>query len=129
MKSEKMQYLQFIQDVITRHNTNSFYIKGLSITIIAAIFGVSMAKEVYPAFPAFLTFILWMLDATYLKQERRFRELYKDAVSSRIEIYDMNINNPNYKQNYFKIMFSKTIAIFYLGLIVVNVLCFLGSFY
>ena len=43
-KESKRQYLQFIQDMITMHNTNYFQIKNFTITIIAAVYGIFVAN-------------------------------------------------------------------------------------
>jgi len=37
---ETMQHLEFIQNVITRMNTNSFQIKGMAITIVSALIAI-----------------------------------------------------------------------------------------
>ena len=38
---KKLKHLEFVQNVITRMNTNSFLIKGWSVTLVAAIFALS----------------------------------------------------------------------------------------
>ncbi len=76
--SNKITHLEFIQNVITRMNTNSFMIKGWTITLISAIFALA-AKDtnhlyifiVYIPLPMF-----WILDGFYLSQERQYRSLY-----------------------------------------------------
>jgi hypothetical protein len=118
-KEQKLQHLQFIQDVITRHNTNSFHIKEFAVIIIAAVFGVYMTRDsIQPNFiliPAFTTFFLGCLDAVYLKQERQYRKLYRDAVEDKIALYDMNANK--YTVCFFSVLLSKTIGVFYGSLI------------
>jgi hypothetical protein len=123
MQEQKMQYLQFIQNIITRHNTNSFQIKKLTIAIITAIFGVYAAKGIscpqLILISSMTTFFLWLLDAKYLKQERQFRMLYNDAVSYKVKVYSMDISP--YDVNYKGILFSKTMRIFYIPLIFLTV--------
>ena len=81
MTENAVKHLEFIQNVITRMNTNSFLIKGWKITLVSALFALS-AKDAdtryvivtYLVIPAF-----WILDAYYLAQERQYRALYDDA--------------------------------------------------
>lgn len=126
-KEEKMQYLQFIQDVITRHNSNSFKLKEFTIAIIVAIFGIYVAKEnidaLFTLIPAISTLALWFLDTVYLKQEKQYRELYKDAVLNKIKLYDMDASK--YKICYIEVWFSETMRIFYLPLFLIVMAIFL----
>jgi hypothetical protein len=81
MTDNTVKHLEFIQNVITRMNTNSFLIKGWMITVVSALFALA-AKDAdsryvmvtYIAIPAFL-----LLDAFYLSQERQYRGLYDDV--------------------------------------------------
>lgn len=82
MKMEnKLKYLEFIQNVITRMNTNSFMIKGWTVTLVAALFALSAAntdKDFYLV--AFLpVLVFWLLDGFFIATERRFRALYRKA--------------------------------------------------
>lgn len=118
-----MQHLEFIQNVINRHNINSFQIKTFSITIFSAITALYISSQIaclyLISFAA--TVMFWYLDATYLLQERRFRNLYNDAVKNKVKIYSMDISKyKNNKCDYFKVMFSKTIAPLYIVLIVLQ---------
>jgi hypothetical protein len=81
---EKMKHLDLIQGVITRMASNSFVLKGWSVTLATALFGFS-AKESEPrlALLALLPILVfWGLDAYYLGLERRFRTLYDNAVQA-----------------------------------------------
>ncbi len=75
---EKIAYLQMVQAVITRMATNSFLIKGWSVTLVAALFALAASGTnplfVYLAF--FPAFMFWALDAYFLRQELLFRELW-----------------------------------------------------
>ncbi|GMO54248.1 MAG: hypothetical protein Ta2C_07240 [Candidatus Endomicrobiellum trichonymphae] len=80
MNEEKRQHLEFIQNVITRMNTNSFKIKNFSILLMTALLTIYASKKVAIFFvllsvPTFI--ILWGLDSYYLQQERKFRGVYK----------------------------------------------------
>jgi len=72
------KHLEFIQSVIARMGTNSFLVKGWSVTLVAALFALA-AKDSNPEFVfiAFLPCVLfWLLDVYYLQQEKLFRDLY-----------------------------------------------------
>ncbi len=124
LNEQYMQYLSFIQRIIERHNSNSFQIKTFAITIFSAITALYISSQIaclyLISFAA--TMMFWYLDATYLLQERRFRNLYNDAVKNKVKIYSMDISKyKNNKCDYFKAMFSKAIAPLYIVLIVLQV--------
>ncbi len=45
MTEEQIKHLEFIQDVITRMNSNSFQIKGWCITILSALCAIYAAEK------------------------------------------------------------------------------------
>ena len=114
----KLKHLEFIQNVITRMNSNSFLIKGWTITLVSALFALA-AKDAninyvlvsYIAIPVF-----WALDGFYISQERQYRDLYK-AVSSKDEsTIDFNMDASIYckdDRTWIAGIFSKTLAPFY----------------
>ena len=81
MQPEQIKHLEFIQNVITRMNTNSFQIKGWSIVIVSALMAIyaSTQNNYFFLTAIFPTLIFWFLDAYYLNQERKFRGLYNDV--------------------------------------------------
>lgn len=78
MSSEQIKHLEFIQAAVTRMASNSFLLKGWSVTLAVALLGLA-AKDSNARF-AFVALIppicFWALDAYYLRQERLFRKLY-----------------------------------------------------
>ena len=79
MEEKMIKYLEFIQNIVSRLNSNSFQIKGLSITILSALLAVYSSNNnlkilILAIIP---TFLLWLLDSYYLYQERLFRDLFK----------------------------------------------------
>jgi hypothetical protein len=89
----KLKHLEFIQNIITRMNTNSFQIKGMSITIVAALlaltatdFNILFASIVY-----FSLLIFWGLDAYYLSQEKGYRQLYDEIRNINENDIDFNL--------------------------------------
>ena len=85
------KYLDHIQAVITRHNSNSFMIKGWTITICAAIFALAETwKEPILALVALVPItVLWILDSFYLANERCFLSLYTAAIQN----YTLKVKN------------------------------------
>lgn len=80
MTPDQIKHLEFIQSVITRMNTNSFQLKGWSITLVSALLALFASTKnmnfiLVAIFPAL---VFWFLDAYYLMQERKFRGLYSD---------------------------------------------------
>ena len=94
MKGQE-QYLQFLEDIINRHNANSFQLKELTITLVVAIYGIYIAKETPSSWllvvPIIYVVLMAFLDSQYLCQEKKFRHLFEDAVAGKKELYDMNI--------------------------------------
>lgn len=118
---DQRQHLAFIQDVITRMNSNSFSLKGLMITIVAALvaFTVNDDNKDTAVFnlsiALLLVLIFWFLDAYYLKMERQYRMLYDDAVIDKAELYKMTADD--YYVCYFEVLFSKTTWPLYLPIV------------
>lgn len=136
MEQEKIKHLEFIQNIITRMNTNSFQIKGWMITIVSALLALYASSNNYLyVFVAIVpTLIFWLLDSYYLRQERRFRGLYGDVIDTNKNITVFSMDISQYKDgryNYLRCLFSPTTVLLYLviicslvivGLFLVNVL-------
>lgn len=90
------RHLELIQAVVTRMAANSFFLKGWSVTLAAALFAFaakdSNAKLAMVALIPAVAF--WGLDAYYLRQERLFRCLYNQVrrASGGHEPYSMDIS-------------------------------------
>jgi len=129
---EKRQHLDFIQSVITRMNTNSFQLKGWSITIISALLALyASSKNTIYIFIAIIPAILfWFLDTYYLQQERKFRGVYNDVAGlteadERIEVrpYEMPIQKYSEgKYRYINVFWSKTLAWLYGSIILLLII-------
>ena len=124
MTQEKMQHLEFIQNNISRMNTNSFQIKGIAITIVTALLAIYVNNNniCFVFLPVFPTVLFWFLDSYYLQQERKLRGLYNDVAglnsSNSVRDYEMPISS--YTGNGFSFsesFLSKTIIWIYLPII------------
>jgi hypothetical protein len=85
MNEKKLKHLEFIQNIITRMNANSFAIKGWSVTLVSALFALAADK-------ADMKFILvallpvavfWILDGFFLSQEKQYRNFMRKWPSKR----------------------------------------------
>lgn len=118
MDENKRKHLEFIQNVITRMNSNSFLIKGWTITLVSALFALA-SKDVnlnyvlisYISIPTF-----WILDGFYISQERQYRDLYHQVSSKDDDDIDFNMNASSFNKNdrtWLSGIFSKTLNMFY----------------
>ena len=118
--------ISLIQDVIKRMASNSFMIKGWSLSINAIILAL-LKEKVFEMHIIFLLFVFifpiisfWYLDAYFLRQERLYRKLYTWVIKNRYDgnnelPYDLNANRFSKEvRNLFKTMLSKTLFLFYL---------------
>lgn len=114
MTGEQIKHLEFIQDVVTRMNSNSFQIKGWCITILSALCAIYATNQ-KPAFIGIAllpTLLFWCMDAYYLQQERKFRRLYKGVSEGdgTIDLFSMPIGKYTEGEfTYWASLWSKTI--------------------
>lgn len=72
--------LDYTQDIIKRQSSNSFKIKGWSVTLIVVV--LLFRSNKYQFLSAFIPlFGFWYLDAYYLRLERKYRKLYSEKIS------------------------------------------------
>jgi hypothetical protein len=118
MTGNKIKHLEFLQNVITRMNSNSFLIKGWTITIISALLALS-SKDTnmnyfYISFIVIPTF--WILDGFYLSQERQYRVLYNLVCSKTDVEIDFNMDASGFNKGdktWFRSTLSNTLLFFY----------------
>lgn len=124
MSDEKIKYLEFIQNIVTRMNQNSFMIKNWTVAIVSALLALYAGKEnkLFILISVFPVFIFMFLDSYYLWQERKFRHLYSKALyedeSQKVKLFSMNTNvgNDCCKICYFKALFSVAEVGFYFSI-------------
>lgn len=114
----KIAHLGFIQGVITRMGSNSFLLKGWSITLVAAIFALSAkdADQKFVLLAYFPVIVFWVLDAFFLHQEKMFRKLYEkvaaNAISSDLFTLDTSVVKDDVPCA-IRVFFSKTLFPFH----------------
>lgn len=119
MTPDKIKHIEMVQNIINRMNTNSFQIKSMVITIVAALMAIyaTNKNQAFVLVAIVPTLIFWFLDAFYLMQERKFRGLYNNIISQTNEQYqpfEMNINSyKGEKYAFRKTFISTTIIAFY----------------
>lgn len=118
----KIAHLGFIQGVITRMGSNSFLLKGWSITLVAAIFALSAkdADQKFVLLAYFPVIVFWMLDAFFLRQEKLFRKLYEEVAANTISSDQFTLDTSVVERDVPSavcVFFSKTLFPFH-GLIV-----------
>ncbi|MFZ1379548.1 MAG: hypothetical protein WAS56_07760 [Saprospiraceae bacterium] len=132
MEEKMIKYLEFIQNIVSRLNSNSFQIKGLSITILSALLAVYSSNNnlkilILAIIP---TFLLWLLDSYYLYQERLFRDLFKkisniESNKNEFKHFDLSISDIEKKTDkYLSAVFSKTTFVFYYSIILVLIITY-----
>ena len=120
--------IEIIEDIIKRMASNSFLIKGWTVTLVVATFLLKGSKEqVLISFIPILIF--WYLDSYYLWQERLYRELYKWVINNRPENekYLFDLNTERLKKEVApqsSVMFSRTLLPFYGSLIIIVLIIF-----
>ncbi len=115
-------HLGFIQGVITRMGSNSFLLKGWSVTLVAALFALSAkdANNNFVLIAYFPVLVFWFLDAFFLHQEKLFRKLYEEVANGNIssDLFTMNTSLVIDKTpSLISVFFSKTLLPFH-GVIV-----------
>lgn len=87
-------HLGFIQGIITRMGTNSFLLKGWSVTLVAAMFALAVkdADKRFMLMSYFPVFVFWALDGFFLHQEKLFRKLYEKVAAGQVpsDVFTLN---------------------------------------
>ena len=127
----KIKHLEFIQNVITRMNANSFLIKGWTITLISALFALA-AKDSninYALISYIIIPVFWVLDGFYISTERMYRDLYSEVAVKREEEIDFNMNASSFKtkkgRSWIEGIFSQTLIPFYGTALITTILILL----
>ena len=124
MNENKLTHLEFIQDVITRMNSNSFLIKGWSVTLVAAIFALATkdADLKYAIIAYIPVIVFWILDGFFIAQEKQYRELYKEVAGKSETDIDFSMDTSKWNTNgrtWAAGIFTKTLIPFHGALFVV----------
>lgn len=112
----KIAHLNMIQAVVSRLASNSFLLKGWSITIVSAIVALA-AKDGTPKLVALALFpaiAFWALDGYFLSKERLFRDLYNRVRLLPDDAIDFAMNLvSNTSTSWTATAFSRTLILFH----------------
>jgi hypothetical protein len=115
----RLKHLEMIQQVISRMASNSFLVKGWSVTLLSVILAIAVKNEIKAmAWVALLPCIMfWALDGYFLRQERLFRKLWdRCREQSQENSTDFNMNTSVVDgefASWLAASFSKTLFIFH----------------
>lgn len=105
-------YLQFLQNNISRMNTNSTQAKGWCLAIVAALLAIFAETKncLFLLICIILVIVFCILDAQYLQQEHKFVGMYNDYISGKEdkpEVYSMPMKSyAKGLKGFFKALFS-----------------------
>ena len=114
---KKLAHLKMIRTIVTRLASNSFLLKGWSVTLVAALFALG-AKDAKPALVlvAYLPGVMfWALDGYFLWQETLFRRLYDKVRGLAEDQIDFSMNTSKLADppRWLSRTFSKTLLLFH----------------
>lgn len=122
----KRKHLDLIQGIINRMSSNSFMLKGWTVTLVAGIFVLSGkdTDQLYFLVAYIPVLVFWYLDSYYLLQERLYRSLYEkvrktEEISIDFSLIATSEEFSSCKNSYYSCLFSKTELWFYLPLAIV----------
>lgn len=125
-----VKHLEMTQAIINRLGSNSFQLKGWSMTLIVAAM-VLLARYDLQNPTVILAFILpilgfWILDGYFLWQERLFREVYDEIRQQDDTDFKMDVmkHRDKPKRSWTSAIFSITLVVFYLAEVLFTLLVF-----
>lgn len=132
-KALKVKHLEMIQRIIDRLASNSFIIKGWTITLTSALFALAAGNKnpnfVWIALIPAIAF--WGLDAYYLRQERVVRAIYNqislefstDNINSQVKLFSIPMREyAPHVDSWIRTLSSTTIVGLHLSIVVVIIL-------
>lgn len=122
----KIKHLEFIQAAINRMAGNSFLLKGWTVTLTGGSLALTI-KELdrhYLIISLVVVALFWFLDSYFLSRERRFVHLYNATRLRKDERTDFSMDTREFGKvcKWARCAFSKTLVLFYGGLLVVHLL-------
>jgi len=128
MKEDQIRYLEMIQSVISRMASNSFLLKGWTVTLIVGVFALAAIEDFNSKFllvSLIPTFFFWCLDGYFLRQELLYRELFSHVTycgAGRVT-FSMNVKPHNKKvKKIYILMLTRTLPFFYIPLMILSAL-------
>ena len=110
-QEDKRIHLQMNQNTINRMASNSFIIKGWSITALGGLFTIYIANQAKDWSYNLLwislvcSAIFWVHDTYYLRIERQYRSLYNNVVKKENKDIDFSMTPPKTNENFLCVAF------------------------
>jgi len=125
---------KIIQDNIKRMSSNSFLIKGWTITLFSGILLFTDSSRQIMLFMIIPIILFWYIDAYFLRQERLFREIYNWVIENRLKtdafLFDLNTNRFKDKvASTIRLVFSKSLFLFYITMLFMIIIIWVLSYY
>jgi len=116
--NDKLEHLKLIQNIMIRMASNSFYLKGWTVTLVSAFIALIVgSKNFMYLIVSFIPILLfWFLDGFYLRQERLYRKLYDNTRVKKDNEIDFSMDTRpfnNEVDSWISTCFSKTLIPFY----------------
>lgn len=132
--SNKVKHLEFIQAVIGRMASNSFLLKGWSLTVLGGMFALAGQSNVpdYIFVAVIIILGFWALDGYYLCAEKRYRAFYNEVRRKDEKDIDFAMElTPTCKEEaaWFGSARSDTLLMFYMPLMVAILLLLIFTSY
>lgn len=127
MSDKKFKHLDYIHNTINRMSSNSFVIKGWTISIVSILF-VFSDKEMNGSFlliSLIAVIIFWYLNGFFLQQERKFRALYDKVRSLSENEIDFSMSTDDFQNGKFSLLsgiFGKTIWPLYVSILIMIII-------
>jgi hypothetical protein len=122
----KIKHLEFVQAAINRMAGNSFLLKGWAVTLTGAALALTIKQldRHYLIISLVVVALFWFLDSYYLSRERRFVQLYNQVRLGSDDRTDFSMDTKAFGKScrWTRCAFSKTLIVFYGGLLVVHLL-------
>ncbi len=122
----RIAHLSFIQGVVARMATNSFYLKGWSVAILTGLFTLAVHDAdglfTYLAFLPLIAF--WILDAYFLHLEKIYRQLYLKVSTGKISSDHFVMDGRLVEKevpSVTRLAFSKTMVSFYGSMLLITI--------
>jgi hypothetical protein len=130
----KIRHLEMIQGIINRMASNSFLLKGWSLTLVVALIALSVSQtaSLFALVALLPCFIFWGLDGYFLRQERLFRRVYDEVRVKNPEEIDFSMKwskeAGEKEASWFGVCCSRTLFAFH-GAVLASILLIAALFY
>ncbi len=120
-----MRHLEMIQNVISRMASNSFLLKGWTVTLVVGLLAFANIKEMNADF-MFLALVpalfFWVLDGYFIHQERLYVKLYEHVTTLNNNQIDFSLDASQYEEKTGGLVaafWSNTLKLFYMPTLLV----------